>query len=241
MSYYSAVVHRQPAFDRTLFPFGAFPTEQMSPALDELSLKFAIYSRSARFDALDVGCGDGLASAAALARGGHVMAVDPDHAALHTLLARVPPEQYRRLKVRVGALPELDFKFGRFSAVHVARVLHLLEPGGLQQSLRKFFRWLYPEGRLFISALSPSGAYWEPLHDEYTRRSVARDPWPGYFEDVSELMPGWHGGASAVHLLEEHVLLRELEAAGFIIEEISSYSLPWDGEQRCCAAVARAA
>jgi hypothetical protein len=37
------------------------------------------------------------------------------------------------------------------------------------------------------------------------------------------------------------VLLRELEAAGFIIEEISSYSLPWDAEQRCCAVVARAA
>ena len=45
----------------------------MSPALDELSLKFVIYSRSATGIVADIGCGDGIATAAAL----HLIAVLP--------------------------------------------------------------------------------------------------------------------------------------------------------------------
>jgi SAM-dependent methyltransferase len=155
VSYYSAVTqrNRDPNFAAQAAHFAS--ENLFTPGLDELSLKFAIFTRTARFDALDVGCGDGIATAAALARGGHVMAVDPDQAALHQLLARVPPEQYRRLKVKIGRLPGLDFKFARFSAVHAARVLDLLDPAARSESLRKFFRWLYPQGRLFVSVLAP--------------------------------------------------------------------------------------
>ena len=64
--------------------------DQMSPALDDLSLKFVLWTRDARHDGLDVGCGDGLVTAAALARGGHVTAVDPEQRALLRLLARIP-------------------------------------------------------------------------------------------------------------------------------------------------------
>jgi len=79
--------------------------------LDSLSLKFAIYLRSARLEGLDVGCGEGVATLAALARGARMVAVDPDLAALHDLLARVPGEQYRRVKVRQDSIPDMDFKF----------------------------------------------------------------------------------------------------------------------------------
>ena len=52
---------------------------EMSPTLYPLSLQFAIEMRAATRQALDIGCGDGVATAAALARGGRVLAVDPTH------------------------------------------------------------------------------------------------------------------------------------------------------------------
>jgi SAM-dependent methyltransferase len=167
----------------------------MSPALDQLSLKFAIHTRTARNDALDIGCGNGVATAAALARGGHVMAIDPDIEALRQLVARIPREQLPRLEVRVARLPELDFKFARFSAVHASRVLHLLDPAVAHSSLNKFFRWLYPTGKLFISI---------PARDETELRL-------------------------------------QLESAGFIVETLNCYALPWDSEQVCFGVIARCA
>jgi SAM-dependent methyltransferase len=241
MSYYSAVGEWHLAAARSEAWNYRHPLEQMSPALDDLSLKFAIYTRTAKFDALDIGCGEGIAAAAALTRGGHVMAVDPDQAALHQLLARVPPEQYRRLKVRVGSLPTLDFKFARFSAVHAARVFHLIEPEVFRESLRKFFRWLYPAGKLFLSALAPSGAYWAFAQTDFKRRRMTREQWPGYIADLQRLSPAWRGDVESVHLLDQAVIQRELEAAGFVIEYLKCYPLPWDNDQNCCAVIASCA
>jgi SAM-dependent methyltransferase len=238
MSYRAAVIQRHLEGTQSEIPAYGLPTERMSPALDPLSLKFAIYLRNCKFDGLDVGCGEGIATIAALARGGHVMAIDPDPGVLHQLLARVPSEQYRRLKVREASLPELDFKFGHFSAVHANRVLHFLPPDALQRTFRKFFRWLYPEGKLFVSVLNPRGNFWRGLRADYSRRTMFGERWPGYIEELAAAMPEWRGAETAVHLLDESVLTRELDASGFVVEEVTSYTLPWDADQLCTAVVA---
>lgn len=168
----------------------------MSPALDTLSLKFVIWAQEAGATSLDVGCGDGTAALALLARGGHVVVVDPDADTLHRLVERAPAEQCKRLQVRLGRMPAIDFKVANFAAIHAARVLHLLDPVGVEQSLRKFHRWLYPRGRLFVSI---------PQTDT----------------------------------LNEKTLPREISAAGFFVEETSTYLPPWEGSQECCAVIAR--
>jgi 2-polyprenyl-3-methyl-5-hydroxy-6-metoxy-1,4-benzoquinol methylase len=159
------------------------PAEQMSPALDRLSLKFAIWARDAPSASLDVGCGDGIATMSVLARGGHVVAVDPDEVAIGRLIRRIPSEHFRRLKVRLSTLADLEFEATHFSAVHVARVLHHLDPVALTQALQKFFRWLYPDGKLFISTFTPAGAAWAAFQPEFRRRKMARHPGPGYFDE----------------------------------------------------------
>lgn len=239
MSYYSTVLHQEKDAAHAALPRQSAASEQMSPSLDELSLKFAIWARHANRNCLDIGCGDGLATTAALARGGHVLAVDPDHVALHRLLMRTPLEQYRRLRVRAASLPDLDLKSAHFAGVHAARVVHLLEPQAFQQSLRNFCRWLYPGGKLFMSALAPSGSFWAPFHAEFSRRQHSRERWPGYIQDITRFLPEWESEKSSIHLLDESVLGRELEEAGFVIEELSEYELPWDTEQNCHAVIAR--
>jgi SAM-dependent methyltransferase len=207
MSYQADVVHQNLTIAAPPIPFG----ESMSPSLDPLSLRFVIWAQAAAAPVLDIGCGDGVASRALLARGGHVVAVDPDPAALHRLVEQVPAEQCRRLKVRLGRLPDVDFKLANFAAIHAARVLHLLEPVSLEPSLRKFYRWLYPEGKLFLSVLTPRAA-------GHARR--ARNACP-------------------IHPLDEEALRRHLGAAGFFIEESTTYLPPWSDSEECCAAVAR--
>lgn len=211
-SYSTVSVLRHLETTRRGLPPPAPATEQMSPALDALSLQFAIWMRSAPDYGLDIGCGDGIATAAALARGGHVMALDKDQCALDQVLRRVPAEQFPRLRLRRARLEEIDFKFAHFSAVHASRVLHLVERPALQQSFRKFFRWLYPDGKLFVSAFTPSGSSLRP------RRSDAAD---------------------RVQLLDESTLRWELTAAGFIVEKLTSSALAWDAGHTCANVIAR--
>ena len=142
----------------------ALPSDQLAvageirraPGLDELSLRFVIASRTARQPVLDFGCSDGLASSAALARGAHVCAIDPDEAAIRQLLARVPSQHHRRLRARVESLLHADFAENSFGAIHAARVLQGFDVDAVENTLRNFFRWLHPGGRLYVSVPVPA-------------------------------------------------------------------------------------
>jgi ubiquinone/menaquinone biosynthesis C-methylase UbiE len=197
-----------PALDRGVVSLGRSPGITLEP----LSLQFVICAQAIDATALDVGCGDGVATIALLARGGHVVAVDPDAAALHRLVERVPTEQCQRLKVRLGRLPDIDFKVANFGAIHAAHVLHLLDPVSVGQSLGKFYRWLYPKGKLFVSALTPAGAL-----------QAAR---------AGSMQPG------RLYPLDEQTLCRAISAAGFAIEESATYVPQWRRTQECCAVIA---
>jgi SAM-dependent methyltransferase len=210
VSYYAATAHRSPASSEACVSSGA--GNSITAALDPVSLKFVIWAQEAVAPALDVGCGDGIAALALLARGGHVVALDSDPAVLHRLVERAPAEQCRRLKVRLGRLPDVDFKAANFAAVHAARVLHFLDPVAIEYSLRKFYRWIYPEGRLFASVLTPTGA--------------------------KGLSPRTRSDAQ-VYPMDERTLRAKISAAGFFVEHASTYLPPWEGSQECCAVIAR--
>ena len=180
------------------------PTSQ--PPLDELTLKFAIWARISAGYCVDIGGGARLAAAAALSRGGRVLAVDSDLRALEALRCAVPREQHGRLKLLRGALPQLELAEGAYSAVHVASGLERLSPQELQTSLRKIFQWLEPNGKVFVGS-------------QFTPVAAAQ--------------------AADIHLLDESVLARELNASGFIVEELSCGPIGGNRSQLRCAAVAR--
>lgn len=219
-------------------PVSVLARKWMHSALDELSLKFVIASRTARQPVLDFGCGDGLATAAALARGAQVVAVDPDRQSIEQLLARIPSQYHRRLRARVGRLADFEFKGAHFGAVHASRVLQELDGEHLERTLQRFLRWLYPEGRLYLSVLTPDGPFWSPLGEQIVQKGRDGERWPGYIVDVSHFT-GERGDARPVHLLDEYTLRRELDLAGFVIEELRSHPLAWESSQVCCSVIAR--
>lgn len=87
--YYAAQVGRatRPLFDEAL--------ALMGPTAGEARL------------AVELGCGDGVESAALLAQGWHVLATDKQPEAIALLRAKVPPEHLPRLETRVAASEDL--------------------------------------------------------------------------------------------------------------------------------------
>jgi SAM-dependent methyltransferase len=216
-----------------------FRDDFLSPMLDPLSLKFAIYARAVGRETLDIGCGGGLATAAALARGGYVLAVDPEPRMIERVRLHVPSAQHPRLHTELGALPHIDFAPHRFAAVHAAYVLPLLDGGEIERSLCKMREWLQPEGKMFLSTFAPEGRRWGAFHPTFKARCSAGRAWPGEISDVAPLLAEVREvGSGPFHLLDVHTLSAAVARAGFTIEEVQSYAPPWDAAEVCCGLVA---
>jgi SAM-dependent methyltransferase len=199
----------------------------MSPRLDPLTHRFAMWAGRRRgTTCADVGCGAGIATAAALVRGARVIAIDPDINSIQPLLAQLPVKQYACIDVRSGRLPSLSLPAGSLTSIHVARVFHLLDGVAIRSSLQRCSDWLRKDGKLFISVLTPGGEYWSRFRQEYDRRCAVNETWPGAAD------------ARRPHLIDEHVLERELTLAGFGIEDSMTFPLAWDPSQICCGVVA---
>ncbi|MGW0480117.1 class I SAM-dependent methyltransferase [Nonomuraea sp. NPDC003214] len=92
--------------------FARLSAHTVGPLLDRAGLPTGPAERRAGVRVLDAGCGSGVVTAGALARGARVTAFDAD-AAMAGLAARRHPEA----EVVVAALPSLPFRDGTFDAV----------------------------------------------------------------------------------------------------------------------------
>jgi hypothetical protein len=154
------------------------------------------------------------------------------------LIERVPFEHLHRLRTQVAEFLDAEFENEEFEAIHSARSLQQLKGDQVAEVLSRFHRWLQPQGRLFVSVLSPTGDFWRPLGEQLLERARQGVRWPGYVEDVSNFTSD-PIDSGPIHLLDEVTLRRELGVAGFKVEEAMSYPLPWDPMQCCFAAIAR--
>ena len=198
----------------------------LSPSLDPLTHRFAVWAGRQGGTCADIGCGGGIATAAALVRGARVVAIDPDTSNIAPLLAQIPVQLRARVNVLGGRLPTLHFDPASLTAIHAARVLHLLEGSEIRQSFQHFRDWLRQDGKLFISVLTPDGSHWARFHQEYARLCENNEVWPGAADSFRP------------HLLDQHILQRELTRAGFSVAELLEFPLAWDATQVCCGIVA---
>ena len=158
----------------------------MSPVLDDLSLKFAMWAGQTGKTCLDVGCGAGLASR----RGARPRGARRCRRSGPCAAAAVAGER-SGTAVRAAGGAHRRTPGAGFQAVRICRGARGTRPAparwaGIRDSLAKFFRWLYPHGRLFVSALTPLGSFWQRFQPEYIRRATAGSGWPGYIEDLSQ-------------------------------------------------------
>jgi SAM-dependent methyltransferase len=98
---------------------------------------------------LDVGCGPGTVTGAALARGAAVTAVDADLDMMELVARRHPAAQ-----VRLGVLPELPFADEEFDAVVAGFVIN--HTGDPAAALDELYRLLRPGGSIALTCWHPA-------------------------------------------------------------------------------------
>lgn len=186
----------------------------MSPTLDEFSQAFVDFPGDAPL--LDVGACYGLATLAALKRGATVWANDLEPAHLEILREQVAPADRERLLLLPGSFPaDIPWLPKSLGAVLLARVLHYLDGGSIEEGLQEIRSALVPGGKVFGVAVTPFLPNLAPFHAEYAARKNAGERWPGAVKvQAGEDLP------AGVNLLDEDVLRRALEEAGLRVERL---------------------
>ena len=104
----------------------------------------------------------------------------------------------------------------------MCRVAHFFDGNTLRQAIAKVYDALTDGGKFYLIAETPYLRNWQKFIPEYEKRKKFGSEWPGLIENVSQytnskrldLLP------KLVHWLDKNVLKRELEAAGFQINEV---------------------
>lgn len=195
----------------------------MFEVLDDYAQEFINFAGSTDDEVLEVGCAYGVATIPALEAGARITASDMDERHLQILRSRVSDAMAERLTLRQGALPDIDFPEAHFGALLCSRVLHFLPGKDIDKSVRNFYRWLKPGGRLYLVADTPFGIWrkfvptWESNKGKFKR-------WPGHMEKPVKFLPyeasSDEVGPPLMNLLVPELLERTCLDAGFDIERV---------------------
>lgn len=178
--------------------------------------------------ALEIAAGYGHVVISALAHGARQVfanEIDPDQLAI--IRSRTPLEYQHKLVCCLGQFPEfLDFEGSSFDAVYSARLLHFFDGERIRISLEKIYRWLRPDGKVYLVNDSIYRTIFKPLIRLYESRIAAGETWPGYIQDVRSYIPkALHpeNFPNTMNFLDPAVLSRELNRVGFEVEAAAFY------------------
>lgn len=200
----------------------------MTTGLDRFSAAFVEFAPKAPGPCLDAGAAYGVATLAALSSGARVIANDLDPRHLEILGARVPAESRGRLTLAPGAFPDaLALAPGSLGAALACRLLHFFDGPALERAAAKLHEWLAPGGKAFVVCETPFIGTARRFMPTYLERKKAGARWPGLIEDTSVFDPDRAAQLPPlVHLLDEDVLRRVFEGAGFTVERCELFARP---------------
>ncbi len=204
----------------------------MTEYLDSFSAAFTQFAAIAPGPSLDIGAAYGVATIEALKAGATVIANDSDERHLEILKSSAyatSGELVRsRLILKPGSFPDdLEFKEGELGAVLACRVFHFFDGPTIEKGIAKVHKWLAKGGRFFLVGETPYVGGVQKFVPRYEERSRNGDSWPGFIEDFQSLDPiRGKDLPKQMHLLDEHVLRRAFEAAGFKVLEASKFPRP---------------
>lgn len=216
---------------------GAFiPTLDRQGAIwlftDQLTQAYLDFAAQSKGTMLEIAAGYGHVVIEALAAGaGKVFANEIDAGQLAIIQSRVPQTCGARLVCCLGQFPEqLDFPDASFDGIYNARLFHFFDGDRIRAALAKMYRWLKPEGRVFLVNDAIYRTIFKPLIPVYEKRAAAGEEWPGYILDVRSLIPeDLHPQTfpATMNFLDPTVLVRELKRAGFEVASAGFY--PYTG------------
>lgn len=202
------------------------------PELTEFSKKFVKFSKDSPEPVLDMGAAYGPATIAALKNNAKVTANDIEERHLQYIAETVKEPYKKNLSLCVGRIPgEVTFEPNTFKAIHSSQVLHFLKGYEIEETAKLMFKWLTPEGKVFIIAGTPYVKAIEAYIPIYERRKKDGDLWPCSleWEDLSayyssEFKKNLSRIPKFMNYLDPDILRRVFFQAGFVIEECKFFN-----------------
>jgi len=212
-----------------------------STGLNEYSRRFVESLTDGPAPVLDIGAAFGVCTLPALATGATVIACDIEPRHLAALMGKCPDADRPRLVPVLADFPNgPHFADESIGAVHAANLLNYLSGADLVRAAGLLFRMLRKGGRLFTVSGTPYAANireFIPVYEENKRRGAE---WPGEAFNLHALCadPSIRDLPDFLHLLDDEVLRRVFESAGFVVTEARMYKrdglpdyLRWDGRE----------
>lgn len=200
-------------------------TLEMAPPTED----FVRFAALCKKPVLDVGCGYGVSSLAALKTGARVIAFDLSKDHLRVLSNNTPAKWKKNLTTTVGRFPaDLHLVPQSLSAIHAAMILHFLSGEDITEGLKKCYEGMEHGGCLFLANMTPYLGIYDiaKLADEYDRRVLGGETWPGYIEHIQFAKDEWKNDIPPfAHFFKIDTLVRCVTAAGFEVETTYYYTL----------------
>ncbi|WP_031498896.1 class I SAM-dependent methyltransferase [Bryobacter aggregatus] len=195
-----------------------------SNTLNEISQQFVRHCQQHQGTVLDIGAAHGIATLPALAAGAQVIANDSNPTHLESIRQQAAPGA--PLTLLPGRFPyKIKLEEASLDAAHASNVLHFLTGRQLEIGAASLYHWLKPGGLFFAVAATPSLAAFPDFADEYKKRQQRGEEWPGWIENTRHFSN--HRLLSripkSIHLLDNVILRRVFEAAGFEIVDCWLY------------------
>lgn len=187
---------------------------------DPLSWQFIRFAATCEAEVLDFGCAYGVAAVPALEAGARVCACDMDPRHLEIIESLVDPAKRNQLSLVCAKAPEVDFEEQRFGAILSSRVLHFLDGAEVDATLAKMYRWLRPNGKLFLVTDTPYAGVLKQYVPEYLDRKARGERWPGFIADYAPYMPRGSKNVDppCINLMDPGILSDACRRAGFRVE-----------------------
>jgi ubiquinone/menaquinone biosynthesis C-methylase UbiE len=133
--------------------------------IDGITQAYLDFARQTKGTLLEIAAGYGHIVIKALeAGGGKVFANEIDADQLAIIKSRTPAEYSDKLVCCLGQFPErLEFSDGSFDGIYNARLFHFFDGDRIRAGLTKFYRWLKPDGRVFLVNDSVYRTIFKPL------------------------------------------------------------------------------
>ncbi len=178
------------------------------------------------FKVLDIGCSYGVQIFPLLHKGAEVVANDSDAFSLQALANSLKPEDHKKVQISYGKFPEeTDFPADYFDAVTMYYIIHYMKPEEIRSSFKKIYEILKPNGKIYITTLTPYCGNFEWYTERALLNQKAGHEWPGEIVDRARIWEEITGQPKEklddsnlpnyMHPQFLEILLRETITAGF--------------------------
>ena len=175
---------------------------------------------------LDIGCAFGVATFPVLYAERNIVACDMDKRHLEVMQSVADEKFLNHLTLVEGHLPDnLSFPENSFDAINISMVLHFLPGSKIVKSLRHIFKWLKPEGHVYVTVSTPYQGTLKKFISIYEKRIKESVTWPGVIRDIHQYIPQRSDELPKFnHVLTPEVLKNAFEKYGFNIVEYGFFS-----------------